>query len=166
MNDALGHKIVGGDTYCWNCYGPNARGLEYESEFAHASIVFDSKTQEVYEAIIHDKDNKVKPYRWLNPKTKQSYIDECKEKNVDPFLAWDETKWVDLETEEDFLEKAEAIFTGKSFDERVQIPLDLDRDELYTLMEMAHKQDITLNQMVEQILWNVLNAEKNKGISE
>ena len=35
----------------------------------------------------------------------------------------------------DWLEKASAIFTGQDFDTRVQVPLNLEKDELYKLME-------------------------------
>ena len=37
-------------------------------------------------------------------------------------------------------------------DDRVDVPIDLDRDTLFQLMLSAHEQDITLNQHVENIL--------------
>ena len=37
-------------------------------------------------------------------------------------------------------------------DGRATIEIDLDREEWYQLMMMAHERDITLNQMVEQLL--------------
>ena len=37
-------------------------------------------------------------------------------------------------------------------DNRVSIEVDLTDDEWYTLMKLAHEQDITLNQLVENIL--------------
>lgn len=37
-------------------------------------------------------------------------------------------------------------------DRRATVEIDLDREEWYQIMIMAHKRDITLNQMVEQIL--------------
>jgi predicted HicB family RNase H-like nuclease len=45
------------------------------------------------------------------------------------------------------------------------IVLNLDRDELYRLMLMAHEQDITLNQLVETILKEFIeNHKKETGI--
>jgi predicted HicB family RNase H-like nuclease len=41
------------------------------------------------------------------------------------------------------------------------IVLNLDRDELYQLMLMAHEQDITLNQLVENILKKYIEEHKN-----
>jgi len=39
------------------------------------------------------------------------------------------------------------------------VPLDLADDELFRLMTLAHERDITLNQMVEQILREVIERE-------
>lgn len=162
VNEALGHRITGGSEYHWQCYGPDVRFLDFESEHAHASALFDTMTQEVYEVTLSSKDESIRPYRWLNPETKQDYLAECKTRNIDPHCAWDDVNYVDLETEEDFLDKAEAIINGKSFDTRVQVPIELDDSELFHLMKMAHERDITFNELVEDILWGVINAEKNK----
>lgn len=169
VNEALNHRITGGSDYYWECYGPYVRFLDFESDYAHASILFDTYTQEVYEGIVTSKDDSVKPYRWFNPNTKQDYLDECKARDIDPHNAWDDVNWVDLETEEDFLDKAAAVFKGDSFDERVQVPIELEDSELFYLMKMAHDRDITLNQMVEEVLWAAIDkfnaenkAEKSK----
>ena len=58
-----------------------------------------------------------------------------------------------MESADDFLEKALAIFNGDdSFDKRIQVPLDLNEDEILKIALMAHKRDITLNKMVEEII--------------
>jgi len=44
-------------------------------------------------------------------------------------------------------------------DNRVTIEIDLDQDLLYELMLRAHEHDITLNQMIEQILREYLDRE-------
>jgi hypothetical protein len=163
VNEALSHRITGGSDYQWGCYGPNVRFLDFESEYAHASVVFDTATQEVYEATIDSKNESTKPYRWISPEFKYAYLDEAKERGVDPQHAWDNVKWIDLEVHEDFLTKAEAIFNGEDFDTRVQVPLELEREELYRLMTMAHERDITLNELVEDILWNVIKSEKKNS---
>lgn len=164
VNEALEHRITGGSEYQWDCYGYDVRFLDYESDYAHACIVFDTSTQTVYEATVSSKDESVKPYRWLNPDTKNKYLNECREREIDPNQAWDNVNWVDLETVEDFLAKAESIFNGEGFDERVQVPLDLDRDELFRLMQIAHERDMTLNELVEEILWEVINTHKKTEI--
>ena len=42
-------------------------------------------------------------------------------------------------------------------DNRVEIELELTDQEWYTLMKMAHDQDITLNQLVERVLTEEIN---------
>ena len=81
---------------------------------------------------------------------------EAKRRTVDPDQAWDDVKWIDLETEEDFLQKASAIFNGLDFDTRIIVPIDLPSDELFKLMQLAHERDITLNQMVTEMLEEVI----------
>ena len=73
--------------------------------------------------------------------------------------AWDDTKWTTLETDDDFIQKALAIKAGEDYDTRVSVPLDLPDDVLFTLMKQAHEQDVTLNQMVEEILQEVVDRE-------
>jgi hypothetical protein len=73
--------------------------------------------------------------------------------------------WCDLETPEDWIEKASAIMRNEDFDDRVQIPLTLDKDELYKLMEMAHERDVTLNKMVEIILEEMISRHRNDDLT-
>lgn len=159
VNEALSHRITGGSDYQWSCWD-NARFLDFESENAHASVVFNTQTQEVYVAEVNDKNDSVKPYRWLNPDYKQAFIDEATTRNINHIQAWDDTNWYDLETQEDWLAKAKAIFNGETFDTRVEVPIELEDGELFQLMKMAHERDITFNKLVEEILWNVINTHK------
>ena len=96
----------------------------------------------------------------MNPDYKDELYIESEERKVDADLAWDDVKWVDLETEEDFLEKAAAIFNGETFDTRIQVPIDLDNDTMLQLAMEAHKRDITLNQMVVEILQQVITEHE------
>jgi len=73
--------------------------------------------------------------------------------------AWDDVKWCDLEVDDDFIQKALAIKAGEEYDTRVSIPLELEDDLLFELMKKAHEEDITLNQMVERLLREVIDKE-------
>jgi hypothetical protein len=160
INEALGHKITSGSEYQWHCYGPAVQFLDYQSEYAHASVIYSAETQEIFQADVCSNDVNKKPYRWLNPDYKDELYIESEERKVDADLAWDDVKWVDLETEEDFLEKAAAIFNGETFDTRIQVPIDLDNDTMLQLAMEAHKRDITLNQMVVEILQQVITEHE------
>jgi hypothetical protein len=50
-------------------------------------------------------------------------------------------------------------------DGREDLVLNLEREELYQLMLMAHEQDITLNQLVENILQQVIDQHNNQEAS-
>jgi hypothetical protein len=163
--EAFGHRISGGSEFTWQCYGPDARYLDFESEYAHGSVIFDAKTQGVYEAEVSAKedgdDNLPGPYRYFNPDFKSAYLRECNERGIDPDHAWDDVKWTVLEVSEDFFEKANAIFNNLPFDRRIQVPLDLDDDVVLMLALEAHKRDITMNEMVTLILQQAIENHKN-----
>lgn len=48
-------------------------------------------------------------------------------------------------------------------DNRVEIELDLNEHEIYLLAMEAHKRDITLNKMIENILQDVIDKHKVNG---
>lgn len=167
FNECFSHRISGGSEYGWKSFGLNARYLDFESEFAHGSLVFDAMTQTVYIADIDAKkdgdDNLPGPYRWINTDHRQGYIDECKERGIEPFEAWDNVNYIELELAEDFLEKAHAIFNNLPFDKRIVVPIDLDDDVILKLAMEAHKRDITINKMVEIVLQQAI--DNHKGIT-
>jgi hypothetical protein len=72
--------------------------------------------------------------------------------------AWDDNEWTTLESDDDFIQKAMAIKAGEEYDTRVSVPLDLEDGLLFELMKLAHERDITLNQMVEEILREVIDT--------
>jgi hypothetical protein len=169
VNEITDHKITEGSEYGWDCY-PNARFLNYESEFAYVSVLYSTETQEIYEADVSikvdnwfDEDKNMRPYRWLNPEFKDAMIAESKKRKVKWRKAWDDVKWIDLEVEADFLEKAKAIFNGESHDNRIQVPIELEDHVMLQLCMEAHKRDVTLNKMVEIILQEVIDKH---GVNE
>lgn len=151
VNVAMDHRIVDGSEFQWSCW-PDARYIDYESEHAHVSVVFNTRTQEIYSAEVSHKTGDQRPYRWQDPKHKQTYINEAVDKGVDHENAWDYINWIDLDLENDWLEKATAIFNGLSYDERIEIAVEFTDKELLKYAIMAHEQDITLNQLIERAL--------------
>ncbi len=156
--ETVDYKITEGSDFCWNCYGSDAYTLSYwnqDHEGHGLAIIFDTRTHEVYEAQAHDyKHNRA--YRLINPDYKDSYDSEAATRGMDSSEAWDEVSYVDLETDEDFLDKAQCIMSGEDYDTRIDMPLRLDNDALFELMKQAHERDITLNQLVEEVLRNVI----------
>jgi hypothetical protein len=116
-----------------------------------STIIFDTKTQEVYEVQSHDYKNQ-RAYRLVSPDYKDQRNMESVQRNVPLDEAWDEVNYVDLEADDDWIQKALAIVAGEDYDTRVSIPIDLPEEELMVLFKMAHDRDMTFNDFIEQVL--------------
>jgi hypothetical protein len=149
------YKISGGSDYLWKCFGPNARWMDFEfnpnNQKFSFSMIFDSVNQTVYEVTVCDyvKQN---CYRMLHPDYIDQYEYESLSRNVNWKQAYDNVEYIDLDVDEDFIEKANAILNELPYDERVVIAIDLPNDLWFVLMKKAHELDITLNKYIEQIL--------------
>jgi hypothetical protein len=156
------YRVTEGSQYMWNCYGSNAYRLDSwngEQDGHSVSIIFDTKTQEVYETTAYDYKNQ-RAYRLINPNYKAKHDAESEDRGVLGNQAWDDVDYTDLEVEEDFLAKAEAIVNDCEYDTRVQIPVEFSDDELLTYMKLAHDRDITFNQLVEEALRFAIEEHK------
>jgi hypothetical protein len=145
------------DGSCWNGYSPNAYSLSAWNEIHGKggwsfNIVFDTVTQKVFEVDVSDYTNN-RAYRIINSEFK-SLSDDYKK-------AWDDVDYIDLETDEDWMNKASSIVLGKNYDTRISIPLDLSEDKLLELFKAAHDCDMTFNQFVEQVLKEFIAKVKN-----
>lgn len=153
--EVVDYRITEGSNYLWECYGTDAYRLDAwngEQDGHSHSIVFDTKTQEVYEVTSYDYRNN-RAYRLMNPVFVDLHKAEARRHQVNEREAWDEVNYTDLEVVDDWVEKARAIEAGEvDYDERVRVPLDLEDEHLFELMKLAHEQDITLNQLVENVL--------------
>ena len=157
------YRITEGSDYQWECYGPNAYTLDSwngDQDGHSFSIYFDTKTQEVYEVQIHDYRNQ-RAYRMINPEFVKKHKKEAKRREVEYKEAWDDVNYIDLEVDDDWIQKALAVEAGEIYDTRVSVPLVLDRDQMYDLMTMAHERDMTLNELVEFILREEIKRIEN-----
>jgi hypothetical protein len=160
--ETVDYRITEGSDYGWQCYGSDAHRLDswnQEQDGHSVSIVFDTRTQTVYEASAYDYQRN-RAYRLINPDYREAHSQEAREKGVLEKQAWDDVDYVDLETDDDFLAKARAIVQGEDYDTRVSVPLNLPDDSLFQLMKLAHESDQTLNQFVEQILRDAIDREE------
>lgn len=163
--ETVNYRITEGSEYCWQCFGSYAYRLDSwngEQDGYSIGIVFDTQTQEVYEVEAHDYRNG-RVYRMQNPAYVEAHNTEAKSRNVDPSEAWEDddgnsVKYIDLDVDADWLDKARSIVQGLDYDTRVQIEVDWDDDLLNAAMRLAHEQDITLNQLVERCLTEYLDT--------
>ena len=156
--ELVGYRITEGSAYGWQCYGPDAYALDSwngEHDGHSFTVIFDTKDQTVYEVQAHDYVHN-RAYRMVNPDFAKKMKKEAKRRDVDKDEAWEDVNYVDLDVDDDFIQKCLAIREGEDYDTRVSVPLELEDDQLFDLMKMAHEQDLTLNQLVENILRQVV----------
>lgn len=162
--EVVEYRVTEGSTFCWQCYGGNAYALDSwngDQDGSSFTIIFDTKTQVVYEVQSHDYKNQ-RAYRRINPDFKSNRDAESANRNVSLDEAWDEVNYVDLESDDDWFQKALAIVAGEEYDTRVSIPIDLPEAELMVLFKLAHEADMTFNDFVEQVLREQLERLKIK----
>jgi hypothetical protein len=153
--ECVSYRITDGAEYQWEIFGPNAYCLDYwngsHDDGISVSIVFDTKTQLVYEFQAWDyaRGNE---YRWIHPGYIEGYVAEAERRGVNYRQSYDDNEFTDLDVVEDILEKAAAIVNGEEYDNRIMVTLTLGDDEMYQLMQMAHEADLSLNKFVEHIL--------------
>ena len=139
----------------WHCNIPGLYSLTSwngDHNGYSSNIVFDpANNQRVYLVEICDYKNN-RAYRMKN-----DTLESDKQ-------AWDDVDYVDLDVDEDFIEKAQAIIAGETYDTRVKISVEFSDEELLKYMKMAHDLDITFNQLVEQAIREAIkqHQEDNK----
>jgi hypothetical protein len=160
--ELVDYRITEGSNYCWKCYGDNAYTLDSwngDHEGHSFSIVFDTKTQTVYEVQAHDYVHN-RAYRLINPEFKSAHDRESKDRGVLENQAWDDVNYVDLDVDDDFFQKGLAIREGEDYDTRVQIEVNFDDAELLEYMKIAHDRDITFNELVEIALQEAIDQHR------
>ena len=159
--EVVDYRITEGDDYTWHCFGDTAKPYSLSSwngdhDGWSFNIVFDTGTQEVYMVEACDYKHQ-RAYRRINPDWLFDYRDYAKKHNEDyADQAWDGVDFVDLESDDDWFQKALSIKAGEDYDTRVSIPIDLPEEELMILFKAAHERDMTFNQFVEEVLKSAL----------
>jgi hypothetical protein len=152
--ELVDYRITEGSQYGWECYGQNAYRLDSwngDQDGHSVSVTFDTKTQEVYETSAYDYANQ-RAYRLINPTYLKKFKKEAKRRDVNFNEAWDDVEYVDLDIDDDFIQKALAIRAGEDYDTRVQVEVDFSDEDLLQYMKLAHERDMTFNEFVEEAL--------------
>ena len=160
--ELVDYRITEGSDYGWQCFGHNAHALDSwngDQDGYSFSIVFDTKTQVVYEVQAHDYTNQ-RAYRLINPEFKSAHDQEADQRDVNLGEAWDDVNYIDLDVDDDFIQKGLAIRDGEDYDTRVQIEVNFDDAELLEYMKIAHDRDITFNELVEIALQDAIDQHR------
>jgi hypothetical protein len=145
----------GGDYYGFGIVNYSLSSWNGEQDGYSLEIIFDPKTQEVHQVEACDYKHQ-RAYRLTNLESKEE--NPSKE-------AWDDVQWVDLESDDDWIQKAQAIVAGEDYDTRVSIPIDLPEAELMVLFKAAHAADMTFNDFIEQILRDAIGLHAQETSS-
>jgi hypothetical protein len=159
--EIVDYRITEGSDFGWSCYGSNVHMLDSwngEQDGHSFTVIFDTKDQTVYEVQAHDYVHQ-RAYRMINPDYKKKVKKEARKRDVNKDMAWDDVDYIDIEVDDDFMQKCLAIREGEDYDTRVSVPLELEDDQMFELMKMAHEQDLTLNQFVEGLLRRVIEED-------
>jgi hypothetical protein len=164
--ELVDYKITEGSDYGWQCYGPNAYCLDswngvHGTGGYSFSIIFSTKTQKVYEVTVCDYTND-RAYRMINPKNIEKHRKEALARDVNLNEAWDCVDYVDLEVDDDFIQKCLAIKAGEDYSTDVSIPIDLPDEVLMYAFKQAHEKNMTFNDFVNQVLRDFID-KVNKG---
>jgi len=156
------YRITEGGDYGWKCYGHDAYMLDSwngEQDGYSFTVIFDTKTQVVYEVQAHDYVHQ-RAYRMINEDFQKKNKKEARKRDLDRDQAWDDVNYVDLEVDDDFIQKCLAIREGEDYDTRVSVPVDFTDEELLKYMKLAHERDMTFNQLVEEALREAIEEHK------
>ena len=161
--EAVNYKIGEVSQFLWDSLGLNTRIWAFENKNGGeigSFIANNSGDVLSVEVLYIDKNGNDKCYRWIDADLKEAYFAEGKSKciNMDIFL--DNTDYVDLETQEDMLEKMAAICKEEEFDQRIEVPLNLSDEDFLAVAKIAHSKDITFNAQVILVLEDVIKNSK------
>jgi hypothetical protein len=161
--EVVGYRITEGNSYGWQCFGSDAYCLDSwdgDQDGHSLSITFDQKTQTVYEVQIHDYRNQ-RAYRMINPDYTSAHSAEAASRTIYNINeAWESVDYVDLEVDDDWIQKALAVVAGEAYDTRISVPIDFSDEELLKYMKLAHERDVTFNQLVETALREAIESHK------
>jgi hypothetical protein len=115
-------RVCGGTEYQWQCYGSDARYIDFSDTdgLECSSVVFDTKTQKVYElAVIIPGYHQA--FIWRHPDFETAYQSECRARSIEPNVAWDDVLYevVDNKT---ILEYIKDV--GETYYDNLPIPAE------------------------------------------
>ena len=96
----------------------------------------------------------------VNPSKIEKHRKEAESRNVNFNEAWDDVDYIDLEVDDDFIQKCSAIKAGKDYSTDISVPIDLPDDLLLAAAINAHNQNITLNEYINNAIRDLLEEFK------
>lgn len=177
--EVTNYQYTESSQYCWKCFGDTAQSMDYwnrEDDGFSMSITHDLLKPIVYMMEVCDYKTD-RAYRWINPDYKNQYIDEAEDREVNPNEAWDDIDYVntaegtmlgiakELMDRKDDNKEGIISYDQEGMDDDGNITLRLDKSEILALALEAHRNDITINKMVERLLTDAMKDYRNNEVS-
>ena len=168
--ELVDYRITECSKYGWDCYGPNSYSLDswngvHGTGGYSFNIIFNTKSQKVYEVSVCDYTND-RAYRMINPKNVEKHRKEADLRGSNLNEAYDGVEYVDLEVNDDFIQKGLAIISGEDYDTGVLVSIDLPDDLLLDAALEAHKRNITLNEYINMALRSLIEKVNSDKITK
>jgi hypothetical protein len=94
-------------------------------------------------------------YRWVNPyyhSLRQAHFGNFTTPTVEFEITHEQEDWVETETLGDIQNKIQDVRNGKELDGKVEIVLDLDKEELKRIKKNAKRLNLSFDEYIERIL--------------
>lgn len=103
--EAINFEVTGGEKYCWDCFGKDARYMDFEIDLnTSISAVYSTKNQQVFEITATNVFWR-KAYAWYDPEYKDAYLTECDKRGVNEYQAFDDVSYEVIISEKEVLDK-------------------------------------------------------------
>ena len=150
------YKVTDGSEFLWSCFGQHARCIELTSDDVVGWVVFSKVTQEIFQAEVYNESALV-AYRWMPDASRQAFVAECTQRNVPLSEAWDGCDFIDVGSLEEFMNHAKRLIDGENLDVNDEVEVKLSHDVIIALTMEAHRRNITLNEMMNIALREMLD---------
>ena len=102
--EAIDFAITGGEKFCWQCYGPDARYLDFEIDLnTSISAIFSTKDQRVFRVEVSNVFWR-KAFAWDDMEFYPIYLNECQRRHVIPQQAFDDVNYAQVDSESKILD--------------------------------------------------------------
>ena len=165
--NAANFNVVEGFDYGWDWAGKNSYAFEFsvnptDVSSNAATVVFDRVTKEVLQVSVYFYTGEDIAYNWVNLGFFDAFVAENIRKNVDPNIAYDDVIFTMVDKEFDILGILNNAFGNKPYDPPKMeiIDIKLSTEELAALALIAHDQDKTVNETINDLLKSIIEEIK------
>jgi hypothetical protein len=152
------YRISEGSEFLWDCFGPNARYLDFngpDSMQNSVGVVYDTITTKVYQ-IDFCCESVDDVYTWVDPEYEVAHHRECTARNVE--------RTNQCYSKQSFLTMALDAYHGRvpDTDLALDIDLNLSAGDVHQLHLMSVEKGITFDELVNEALAQEITILKNK----